>query len=328
MTPQPAPPVETQDPGAEPPAPACVMCFNASEPSGAGGLAGDIATIAAMGAHALPIVTSVVMRDTAEIFDHHPLDADVVAEQARTILEDVTVAGWKVGFLGSADAVSAVAEVLSDYTDIPVVSYLPSLAWLDEDQAQPYLEAFRELILPATEVLVGSHKTLQDFLLPDWDNERPPSARELAVAAGEHGTRYVLVTGVMLPAKGAEQFIDNVLASPQGALTGEKFERFDTGFVGAGDTLSAALASLLAAGGELQAAVGEALSFLDQSLDAGFRPGMGNIVPDRFFWALPPPEDGEEGELEAGADGGPGGPAGGTSEADPQQGKATPRRVH
>jgi hydroxymethylpyrimidine/phosphomethylpyrimidine kinase len=38
--------------------------------------------------------------------------------------------------------------------------------------------------------------------------------------------------------------------------------------------------------------VSEALSFLDQALDAGFRPGMGQIVPDRFFWALPP-----EGEL-------------------------------
>jgi hydroxymethylpyrimidine/phosphomethylpyrimidine kinase len=302
------------------------MCFNASDPSGAGGLAGDIATIAAMGAHALPIVTSVVMRDTAEIFDHHPLDPEVVAEQARTILEDVTVAGWKVGFLGSADAVSAVAEVLSDYNDIPVVSYLPSLAWLDEDQAQPYLEAFRELILPATEVLVGSHKTLQDFLLPDWDNERPPSARELAVAAGEHGTRYVLVTGVMLPAKGTEQFIDNVLASPQGALTGEKFERFDTGFVGAGDTLAAALASLLAAGSELHAAVGEALSFLDQSLDAGFRPGMGNIVPDRFFWALPPSEEGEDGEMDGGPEGGPMG--GGEPELESSQGKAPPRRVH
>ncbi len=326
MTPQPTPAVEPQDPGAEPPAPACVMCFNASDPSGAGGLAGDIATIAAMGAHALPIVTSVVMRDTAQIFDHHPLDPEVVAEQARTILEDVTVAGWKVGFLGSADAVSAVAEVLSDYNDIPVVSYLPSLAWLDEDQAQPYLEAFRELILPATEVLVGSHKTLQDFLLPDWDNERPPSARELAVAAGEHGTRYVLVTGVMLPAKGTEQFIDNVLASPQGALTGEKFERFDTGFVGAGDTLAAALASLLAAGSELHAAVGEALSFLDQSLDAGFRPGMGNIVPDRFFWALPPSEEGEDGEMDGGPEGGPIG--GGEPELESSQGKAPPRRVH
>ena len=159
----------------------------------------------------------------------------------------------------------------------------------------PYLDAFRELILPATEVLVGNHKTLQDFLLPDWDSERPASPRELAVAAGEHGTRFVLVTGVMLASKGSEQFIDNVLASPQGALTGEKFERFDAGFVGAGDTLAAALASLLAAGSELQAAVGEALAFLDQSLDAGFRPGMGNVVPDRFFWAMPPAEEGEEG---------------------------------
>jgi hydroxymethylpyrimidine/phosphomethylpyrimidine kinase len=106
------------------------------------------------------------------------------------------------------------------------------------------------------------------------------------VAAAEHGTRYVLVTGVMLPAK-AGQFIDNVLASAQGALTGEKFELFDVSFVGAGDTLSAALAALLAVGAEIQAATGEALQFLDQSLDAGFRPGMGHVVPDRFFWALP-----------------------------------------
>jgi len=232
------------------------------------------------------------MRDTADIFDQHEIDADAVAEQARTVLEDVTLAGWKVGFLGSADVVSAVAEILSDYSEIPLVSYLPNLSWLDEDLQQPYHDAFRELILPATEVLVGNHKTLQDFLLPDWDSERPPSARELAVAAGEHGTRYVLVTGVMLTGKGPEQYIDNVLASPQGAITGEKFERFDAAFVGAGDTLSAALAALLAAGSELQAAVAEALSFLDQSLDAGFRPGMGSIVPDRFFWALPPAEEG------------------------------------
>jgi hydroxymethylpyrimidine/phosphomethylpyrimidine kinase len=297
---------ESPEQSTEPVAPACVMTFNASEPSGAGGLAGDVATIAAMGAHALPVVTTVMMRDTAEIFDHHPLDAEVVVEQARSILEDITLAGWKVGFLGSAETVSAVAEVLSDYPDLPLVSYMPGLGWLDEDQQLPYLDAFRELILPATEVLVGSHATLTDFLLPEWDSDRPASPRELAVAAGEHGTRYVLVTGVMLASKGSEQFIDNVLASPQGALTGEKFERFEAAFVGAGDTLAAALASLLAAGSELQAAVGEALAFLDQSLDSGFRPGMGNVVPDRFFWAMPPAEEGEsEGdasELDAPAD--------------------------
>lgn len=280
-----------QDPLMESPAPACVMSFNASDPSGASGLGGDIATVAAMGAHALPVVTTIVMRDTAEVFDQHPIDDEVIVEQARGILEDVSLAGFKVGFLGTAENVSAVAEILSDYADVPVVAYVPNLSWMEEDDLQSYLEAFRELILPATEVLVGNHKTLSDFLLPDWDAERPASARELAVAAAEHGASYVLVTGVMLPAKGTGQFIDNVLASAQGAVSGEKFELFEVSFLGAGDTLSAALCSLLAVGSEIQAAVAEALQFLDQSLDAGFRPGMGNVVPDRFFWAVPPDED-------------------------------------
>lgn len=287
------------------PAPACVMTFNASDPTGAGGLAGDIATISAMGAHALPVVTAVVMRDTAEVFDQHPIDADVVAEQARSILEDITIAAWKVGFLGSAEGVSAVAEVLSDYPDVPLVAYMPHLSWLEEDQSQAYLEAFRELVLPQTEVLVGSHQTLTDFLLPDWDADRPASPRELAVAAAEHGTRFVLVTSVPLP----DQFMDNVLASPQGAITGEKFERFEVTFIGAGDTLSAALAALLASGADLHAAVGEGLAFLDQALDAGFRPGMGNVIPDRFFWALPPGEEDDDSAGEPHPEGaGPTGP--------------------
>ena len=284
-------------------APACVMSFNASDATGAGGTAGDVATIAAMGAHALPVVACIVMRDTAEVFDHHAIDPEVIAEQARSILEDVTISAWKVGFLGSAEGVSAVAEILSDYPDVPLVAYMPNLSWFEDDDQQAYLDAFRELVLPQTEVLVGSHQTLTDFLLPEWDSERPASARELAVAAGEHGTRFVLVTSMMVPAsKTADQSMDNVLASPQGAITGEKFERFEVSFVGAGDTLAAALASLLASGAELHAAVGEALAFLDQALDAGFRPGMGNVVPDRFFWALPPGEEEEDGASEVPTD--------------------------
>src|SRR6218665_3247794 len=167
----------------EQPPPACVMSFNASDATGAGGVAGDVSTIAAMGAHALPVVTSVVLRDTAEIFEHHALDAEVVVEQARSVLEDVTISAWKVGFLGSAEGVSAGAEGLSDYPDVPLVAYLPNLAWVDEDDQQAYLDAFRELVLPQTEVLVGNHQTLTDFLLPDWRAQRPGPARQLAVAA-------------------------------------------------------------------------------------------------------------------------------------------------
>jgi len=69
--------------------------------------------------------------------------------------------------------------------------------------------------------------------------------------------------------------------------------------------------------------VGEALAFMDQSLDAGFRPGMGSVIPDRFFWALPPAQEGTEGgEPEAVPSSEPGG--------DPPEAKGKPaqRRVH
>ncbi len=272
-------------------APPCILSFNASEPTGAAGLGADIAAIVAMGAHPLPVVTSVLVRDSAEVFDHHPLDDDTVAEQARSVLEDISITGWKVGFLGNAETVAAVAEILSDYPELPLVTHLGAAPWLDDEQQSSYWDALRELVLPQTLVLVGAHATLTEFLLPDWDNSRPASPRELAAAAHKLGAAHVLVTGMSLP----NQFVDNVLAGPQGPITGEKFERFDASFVGAGDTLSAALAALLGLGVELHEAVGEALAFLDQALDAGFQPGMGGVIPDRFFWAQPVPEDGEEG---------------------------------
>ncbi|MFM6990798.1 MAG: hydroxymethylpyrimidine/phosphomethylpyrimidine kinase, partial [Rhodoferax sp.] len=59
-------------------APACVLIFNVSDPSGAGGLSGDTLAVASVGAHALPVVTGAYMRDTAEIFDHVAFDEEAV----------------------------------------------------------------------------------------------------------------------------------------------------------------------------------------------------------------------------------------------------------
>lgn len=274
-------------------APPCVMTFNASDPSGAGGLAADIGAISSVGGHALAVVTGAYARDSAEIFDHFPFDDEAVAEQARAVLEDVTVQVIKVGFAGTPEALGAIAQVASDYADVPVVAYMPDLSWWEEDRIDQYQDAFRELLLPQATVLVGNHSTLWRWLLPDWSTERSPTARDLAQAAADSGVSYVLVTGIALP----DQFIENVLASPQTVLASEKFERFDAVFAGAGDTLSAALAALLASGSDIAAATTEALGYLDRCLDGGFRPGMGNIVPDRMFWAQP------ESGTEAGDDG-------------------------
>jgi len=263
--------------------PACVLVFNANDPSGAGGLAGDISAIASVGAHALPVVCGAYTRDTAEIVDHYALDEDAVGEQARTILEDVSAQVIKVGFVGSAENASVVAGIAADYADVPVVAYMPDLSWWNEVQIDLYLDAFRELVLPQTTVLVGNHSTLWRWLLPDWSSTRGPTPRDIARAAHALGVPYTLVTGITLP----DQLIENVLATPQSVLHSARFERFEATFSGAGDTLSGALAALLASGSDLGEAVKEALAYLDRSLDAGFRPGMGHVIPDRMFWAQP-----------------------------------------
>lgn len=271
-------------------APVCVMTFNACDPSGAGGLTADITAIASAGGHAMAIVTGAYVRDTAEIFDHISFDEEAVSEQARTALEDMPASAIKVGFLGSPENISAVAEIAADYADVPLIAYMPNLSWWDTNKIDDYLDAFRELLLPQTTILVGNHSSLWRWLLPDWPGERNPSAKDIAKAAAQLGVPYTLVTGIPLP----EQFIDNALATPQAVVYSEKFERFEAVFSGAGDTLSAALTALLANGHDLAAATAEALTYLDQSLSAGFNPGMGRTVPDRMFWAQT--EDGANAE--------------------------------
>ncbi len=276
---------ETEDEG---PA-ACVMVFNANDPSGAGGITADITAIASVGAHALPVITGAYARDTSEVYDHFCMDDEAVTEQARAILEDVPVQVIKVGFVGSPENLSAIAELASDYSDIPLVAYMPDLSWWQEDQIDLYQDAFNELLLPLTTVLVGNHSTLCRWLLPEWSAERSPTARDIARAADAFGVPYTLVTGIPLP----DQFIDNALCSPTAVLCSNKFERFEAVFTGAGDTLSAALAALIASETELTEAATEALSYLDRCLESGFRPGMGNVLPDRLFWAHPETDDEE-----------------------------------
>jgi hydroxymethylpyrimidine/phosphomethylpyrimidine kinase len=295
-------------PPSDPPDPetqgmACVLVFNANDPSGAGGLTGDVLAMGSVGVHTLPVVTGSYTRDTSAIHDFFSLDEEAVSEQARTIAEDVPVQVIKVGFAGNPETLAVIAEIADDYDGVPVVAYMPNLSWWDDNKIDDYLDAFRELLLPQTSVLVGHHSTLRRWLLPEWEGERNPTPRDIARAASEWGVPYTLVTGVPLP----EQHIDNVLASPETVVAHEKFERIEAVFAGAGDTLSAALAALLASGMDLPEATREALSYLDRCLDEGYSPGMGQVIPDRLFWAQPESEsedneDGDGDSLPPGAD--------------------------
>jgi hydroxymethylpyrimidine/phosphomethylpyrimidine kinase len=270
------------------------MAFNANDPSGAGGLSADLTAMSSASAHVLPVVTGTYVRDTSAVQDHIAFDEEAVTDQARCALEDMPVQAFKVGFVGTPENLSAVAQITSDYAEVPVVTYMPDLSWWDELAIENYLDACTELLLPQTTVLVGNHSTLSRWLLPEWEGDRPPGPREVARAAAVHGVSYTLVTGI----NAADQFLESHLASPETVLATARYERFEATFSGAGDTLSAALCALIAGGADLQTACAEALTYLDQCLDAGFQPGMGNAVPDRLFWA----HDDDEAEAEPGTE--------------------------
>ncbi|MFP5323687.1 MAG: hydroxymethylpyrimidine/phosphomethylpyrimidine kinase [Gammaproteobacteria bacterium] len=278
----------------------CVMVFNTNDPSGAGGLSADLTAMSSASVHVLSVVTGSYVRDTSEVHDHIAFDEEAVTDQARCALEDMPVRAFKVGFAGTPENLGAIAGITSDYSEVPVITYMPDLSWWDELAIDNYLDAVTELLLPQTTVLVGNHSTLCRWLLPDWEGDRLPNAREVARAAAVHGVPYTLVTGF----NAADQYLESHLASPEEVLASARYERFEATFCGAGDTLSAALCALIAGGCDLQAACAEALTYLDQCLDAGFQPGMGHAVPDRLFWAHDGEEEDEPPSTESGPDAG------------------------
>ncbi len=258
----------------------CALVFNANDPCGAGGLAADIQALSSVGVHPLAVCTGTFARDTAQIFDFFSLSEDAIAEQARAVLQDSEISALKIGFLGHPDAIGCVAALANDYPRLQIVAYMPDLSWWENHRIDSYLDAFAELLLPHVDVLVGNHNTLARWLLPDWAGERAPTAREIALQAAQLGAACTLALGFEQDGN-----VRNVLSNGQSNLCEVQHPHLPTRFIGAGDTLSAALTGLMACGVDAQSASAEALSYLHHSLLSGFALGMGHHLPQRLFWA-------------------------------------------
>ena len=103
------------------PAPPAVLSFAASDPTGGAGVQADILTLACLGCHPLSVLTAITVQDTAGVEGVLPVDPGWVADQARALLEDIPVAAFKMGLLGSVEVIAAIAEVVADYPDIPLI---------------------------------------------------------------------------------------------------------------------------------------------------------------------------------------------------------------
>ena len=117
--------------------PPIVLSFAASDPTGGAGFQADLLTLAGLGCHPLSLITAVTTQDTAGVEGILAMDADWVTDQARLVLEDMPVSAFKIGFLGSVDNIAAIAAIVSDYPDVPLV--------LDLDECERLMQLPRRL---------------------------------------------------------------------------------------------------------------------------------------------------------------------------------------
>ncbi|MDX8386835.1 MAG: hydroxymethylpyrimidine/phosphomethylpyrimidine kinase [Gallionella sp.] len=270
-----------------------VMSFAATDPSGGAGLSADLLTIASMGCHPLTVVTAVTVQDTSGVDGILPIDAEWLGDQARAMLEDVPVAAFKIGLLGSVENIAVMAEILSDYPDIPLVLD-PVLASGrgDELANEDMLDAMRELLIPQATIITPNSMEARRLALDEENEEDDPALDECAKRLLNMGCEYVLITGTH------EQTskVINTLYSENGIVSSDSWARLSGIYHGSGCTLSSAIASLLAQGVDVSEAVKEAQEYTWQTLSAGFRPGMGQHIPDRLFWARGDEDDESQAE--------------------------------
>jgi hydroxymethylpyrimidine/phosphomethylpyrimidine kinase len=262
--------------------PPIVMTFAASDPTGGAGLQADVLTLASMGCHPLSVLTAVTVQDTMGVEGVMPLEAEWVADQARCLLEDMPVDAFKIGVLGSVESIAAIAEILSDYPDVPLVLD-PVLASGrgDELATDDMTHALRELLLPRTTILTPNSLEARRLADLGEDGEEEPTLAACAERLIEMGAEYVLITGT----HEATAQVVNTLYGRDGVVRADTWPRLPGSYHGSGCTLASAIAAMLANGLELPEAVREAQDYTWNTLKKAYRPGMGQHLPDRLFWA-------------------------------------------
>jgi hydroxymethylpyrimidine/phosphomethylpyrimidine kinase len=255
--------------------PPIVLSFAASDPTGGAGLQADLLTLASLGCHPLSVVTALTVQDTVGVERLQAVEPEWVAGQARRLLAETRVDAFKLGVLGSVRNVAAIAAILGEHADIPVVLD-PVLASGRGDAlaGEEVIGALREMIVPQSTVLTPNSVEARRL-----SGESALSA--CAARLLDMGAEYVLVTGT----HEETPEVVNTLYDGSGIVREDRWPRLPGAYHGSGCTLASAVAAALANGRPMAEAVRDAQEFTWQALAGGFASGKGQLIPDRFFWS-------------------------------------------
>ena len=138
-------------------------------------------TLSSMGCHPLSCVTAITVQDTMGVEDVFALDPEWVADQARCVLEDMPVAAFKIGLLGSVEAIAAIAEVVADYPEVPLVlDPVLSSGRGDELATDEMIAAMRELLIPQSTIITPNSIEARRLSADEGEDTEQPGLAECA----------------------------------------------------------------------------------------------------------------------------------------------------
>ena len=252
--------------------PPMVLTFAASDPTGGAGVQADLLTIAALDCHPLSVITGLTVQDTRGVARMMVVESDWVRSQAQQVLDDIDVAAFKTGVLGSAANVRAVTEIATSRARVPlVVDPVLASGRGDALAAEGAVDAMRKYLFPRTTVLTPNSVEARRLA---GESSLAACARRLV----DDGCKYVLITGT----HEAGEEVVNTLYDAKGVVREDRWQRLAGEYHGSGCTLASALAARLAHGAPVADAVREAQDFTWHALAAGFRAGHGQLLPQRF----------------------------------------------
>jgi hydroxymethylpyrimidine/phosphomethylpyrimidine kinase len=255
--------------------PPVVLCFSGHDATGGAGITADIEAISSQGCHPCSVVTCLTVQDSIDVYSLIPVKGEIVIQSARAVLEDIPVAAFKLGLMGSVEIVEAVHSILYDYKDIPVI-FDPVLAsGAGTGMANTgVIDAIKALLLPMTKVLTPNVPEAA-ALVPEAD-----TMTAIASALMDFGCDHVLLTGTH---SDTTQVINRLFHNHR-EIDSFEWTRLAHEYHGSGCTLSATLSALIALGLDPLSASREAQRFTWESLRHARRIGMGQLMPNRLFW--------------------------------------------
>jgi hydroxymethylpyrimidine/phosphomethylpyrimidine kinase len=264
-----------------------LLSIAGTDPSGGAGIQADLKSFAACRAYGMAVVTAVVSQTTTGVTGVLQLSAEVVASQLDTLLADVRVDAVKIGMLGDAAVIAAVAEAI-DRWHLPSIVLDPVMVAKSGDSLlEPdAVAALRDLLLPRVDLITPNVPEAARLLgtapARDLDGQRDHAERLQAL-----GARRVLLKGGHLEGPTSTDIL--VGDGPPACLTAERVPTSNDH--GTGCTLSSAIAALRPQRPSWTAAVSDAKTYLTGALAAADRLDVGHgHGPVHHFWALWPAE--------------------------------------